>query len=980
MENWTDAQALRYMASFADLRPAFGADPEAGRRDFREAGAAEGRTITFDPLSYIASYSDLISAFGADAAKGAWHYINYGSQEGRAVSFDPLAYIASYPDLIRAYGTDAAAGARHYIQVGMQEGRAVSFDPLAYIASYPDLIRAYGTDAAAGARHYIQAGLQEGRAITFDSVAYLLSYPDLSAAGLNSDAALRHWVASGYAEGRSATGAFGNEQTNYAFSNDTQISGMINVAGDKDWYQLDLVAGNNVTIDVSGITGGLVSLRNANGQEVASGSKLNFNAPVTGTFYVTVSAALGATGSYTLGSKPYHEVTGTSAEDTLTGTNGADVLRGLDEGDTLEGGGGNDVLEGGAGADTLDGGMGDDILYGNNAGNIGVDTSTDNLRDQDGGDDKLYGQDGDDDLVVDRAGNNISASNVLLDGGAGNDYISFYSRKFIDTVTIISGSGNDTITSEGALQSNIDAGEGNDKVTVDMTGGNHKITLGTGADVLTLMRFSGVGSLSNPKLVTDFLTGTDRLIIDGYLLDILQGWNRVTNPFSSGYLKIVQNGAETDLLLDRDGSIGNGFGFTKVMTFLNTSASSFTANDFGYAPDGSLARALTIAGTFADDTLYGNNGADTLRGLDGTDFLEGRGGNDVLEGGRGSDQLNGGLGDDILYGNNAGNIGFDDYFFDVLVDDLGGNDQLFGQDGDDELVVLRNEKSIPASNVLLDGGTGNDRIEFTSFRYIESGRAFIDTVTIVGGFGNDSIASSGAFQSNIDAGDGDDRVTIGMTGGNHRITLGTGVDILKIEGHFGAFTKLTDFRVGTDKLLMGNLLEYSLQGWDKSTNPFAGGYLKLVQNGVDTDLMIDRDGSVGNTYSFAKLLTFEKTVAANFTAADLGYAPGAASASSFRPSIFSMEGAQAEAANVDLMIGSTAPFGDFSQDTMMFNIDTTAVPARDAMAIALEKSPNFDWQGGADAVGLTETTMVHFDNAHSLLSLAHSRSSFEAVI
>lgn len=70
-----------------------------------------------------------------------------------------------------------------------------------------------------------------------------------------------------------------------------------------------------------------------------------------------------------------------------------------------------------------------------------------------------------------------------------------------------------------------------------------------------------------------------------------------------------------------------------------------------------------------------------IRGLAGSDTLVGRGGNDVLEGGEGYDRLNGGLGNDILYGIAVANTGYD--WSDGLTDDQGGNDQLFGQEGDD---------------------------------------------------------------------------------------------------------------------------------------------------------------------------------------------------------------------------------------------------------------------------------------------------------
>jgi Ca2+-binding RTX toxin-like protein len=1394
VDNWTDAQALSYIASYADLRAAFGADPEAGRRHFKEAGAAEGRTITFDPLAYIASYGDLIDAFGADAAKGAWHYIGYGVNEGRTVSFDPLSYIASYGDLIDAFGADAAKGAWHYIGYGVNEGRSVSFDPLSYIASYGDLIDAFGGDAAKGAWHYIGYGVNEGRTVSFDplsyiasygdlidafgadaakgawhyigygvnegrsvsfdplsyiasygdlidafggdaakgawhyigygvnegravefdplafiaanpalisrfgfdadaaaryyvetgsksslptqfdSVAYLLSYPDLTAAGLNSGAALRHWIESGYAAGRSATGAFGNEQASHILNKGAQVTGVIDSLDDKDWYQLDLVAenaGNYVTIELSGIVG-FLSLRNASGQEVASGSQINFTAQASGTFYVIVSSAQSGPTRYTLSAAQFSQPVGTSANDTLVGANGADILRGLGGNDTLEGRDGNDLLEGGGGIDALNGGLGNDILYGNNAGNIGLDSGNDRLIDDQGGNDQLYGQDGDDyisvqrdnddgnallldggagndnimfsprgsgmnnvvtifggqghdvittegfakfvidagdgddevrfntsdnvqritlgagadrltmslflftigdglfagldnptvitdfavgsdtlviepsllsslllnwdpatnpfgtghlklkqngadtDLMIDRDGfassdysftklltfanttatsftkddlgyapngiatpglaitgtaardrltgtdgadiilglggndtlnggggddllegglgidqlngglgndilygnnaGNIGFDNsrdvlndyeggndqlygqdgndsltvwrsdgdtpvntVLIDGGAGDDSIDFYStRPFIDTVIIVGGSGDDKITSAGERQSNIDAGDGNDKVAIDMTGGNQTVTLGAGADVLTLRRFFGVVTIDRPKLVTDFVTGTDRLDMDGYLLDKLQGWDRVTNPFDSGHLKLMQSGADTDLILDRDGAVGSDYTFAKLMTFANTTASNFTSDDIGYAPDGSAPVGRTIVGASAGDTLTGTNGADVLQGLGGDDTIDGRGGNDALEGGMGSDDLDGGLGDDILYGNNAGNIGFDNSY-DILHDDVGGDDQLYGQDGNDSLSVSRNDINIPASNILLDGGAGNDNIDFYS------SPRFVDTVNIIGGAGNDAIFSSGALQANINAGEGNDEVTINVAGSNQTIALGEGVDLLTFNFPFIGFAignqiQVTDFVIGTDVLSMDTYLANTLQGWDRSTNPFATDYLKLIQNGLDADLMIDRDGLAGNSYSYAKLITFQNTVAANFTAADLGYAPVVASASSSLQSAINVESAGPVQWMADLMFNPASPFGDFGRDAIRFKIETAKVDLRDEISITLEKAPSFDWQTSVNAVDSPEIAIAHFEEVNRALWFAHSKFSFETVL
>ncbi len=203
---WSDAQALAYIASYADLRAVLGADPEAGRRHYAAAGEREGRSIRFDALGYTASYGDLRSAFGIDAEAAARHYILSGAREGRTASFDALSYIASYADLRAVYGTDTDGAIRHYIKWGANEGRSTSFDALAYLASYADLRAAFGGDTAAATRHFIKEGAAEGRAITFDPWSYLASNADLRAAyGTDTRAVTQHYLTWGATEGRTVT-------------------------------------------------------------------------------------------------------------------------------------------------------------------------------------------------------------------------------------------------------------------------------------------------------------------------------------------------------------------------------------------------------------------------------------------------------------------------------------------------------------------------------------------------------------------------------------------------------------------------------------------------------------------------------------------------------------------------------------------------------------------------------------------------------
>ncbi|MFO1048518.1 MAG: hypothetical protein U1E52_11550 [Geminicoccaceae bacterium] len=180
-----------------------------------DLSAAPPPTVTlpsgFDGLQYIASYADLAAAFGANRTAGEQHYLAFGHSEGRTVDgFSETQYLQNYADLRAAFGTNVQLATQHYIQHGMGEGRsddaasAAQINGLQYIASHDDLIQAFGANATAGQQHYVNFGQGEGRALdTFDETQYLANYADLRAAfGTNTEAATQHFIQHGFAEGR----------------------------------------------------------------------------------------------------------------------------------------------------------------------------------------------------------------------------------------------------------------------------------------------------------------------------------------------------------------------------------------------------------------------------------------------------------------------------------------------------------------------------------------------------------------------------------------------------------------------------------------------------------------------------------------------------------------------------------------------------------------------------------------------------------
>ncbi|MFN3669789.1 MAG: beta strand repeat-containing protein [Brevundimonas sp.] len=542
------------------------------------------------------------------------------------------------------------------------------------------------------------------------------------------------------------------------------------------------------------------------------------------------------------------------------------------------------------------------------------DAANNEFVDAMGGDDRFLGGAGDDTLSVTRSGE-VEASAVILNGGLGNDVLSFNgSGRYVDVVTFEGGDGDDVVTTAGALSSVISAGAGADTVTVDTLGGSWAIKLGSGSDRVILASTNEAFAGSNDNVVRDFAVGAggDVLDLSAWLAGgALSNYTQGDNPFLSGHMRLIQSGTDTLVQVDQD---GGGNSFVTLVTLQKTAPLNFTAFNFnGFAPlPGSIeggAGADVLTGTEGIDLVNGNNGDDALTGLAGNDVLNGGSGNDILDGGAGDDVLNGGSGgqgDTATYasasagvnvnlaivGNQQNTVGsgFDslsgiehlvgsaftdnlrgDLNANRLTDTLGGDDFLRGEGGNDVILISRSGGGA-ATTVRLNGGDGVDSLTFNG-----NGR-YSDTATLEGGIGNDVITASGAATVVIDAGAGADTVIYDTLGGAFRITLGEGSDTVRLASTGGQFRAssdnlVRDFATGVGGdvvdlsawLAGGALTNYS------GDNPFADGHMRLVQNGTKTLLQVDQDGG-GNGYQ--TMLTFTNTTAASFTAANFnGFDP-----------------------------------------------------------------------------------------------------------
>lgn len=157
----------------------------------------------------------------------------------------------------------------------------------------------------------------------------------------------------------------------------------------------------------------------------------------------------------------------------------------------------------------------------------------------------------------------------------------------------------------------------------------------------------------------------------------------------------------------------------------------------------------SLTGGSSDDLIYGNQGLDLLNGGSGNDTLYGGQNDGPADSGgilrQGADTIDGGGGNDLIYGNHGG---------DSLLGG-GGDDTIYGGQ-DDDIIVETGD----FGDSLFFGNLGND--------YFTSTRSNPSNMTVVGGAGADTLASSPTlFPHTVNFADFNpeegDRIDVGFT-------------------------------------------------------------------------------------------------------------------------------------------------------------------------------------------------------------------------
>ncbi len=574
---------------------------------------------------------------------------------------------------------------------------------------------------------------------------------------------------------------------------------------------------------------------------------------------------------------------------TIEGGSGNDSIFN-DRGDKslIDGGAGDDSINNKATSATILGGEGNDSIYNGDYGNqLVLDGGAGNDRIKNtGSDNSISGGEGND--YIDNSDNRDNR-NVTINAGTGNDTINNDSDNILFQYKI--GDGNDLITgfkANSTLQisnGTYTSQKSGDDVIVTVDKG--KITL-AGAASLSKINITAPLSIDNSANNT-IITGTegyDTIKNSGQNVTIqaLGGNDSVKNY---GYIATIIGGLGNDsienfsskiniLAQDGNDSIYNG-------------GSNNTVN--GGAGDDSINNT-----TNSDSTIYGGDGNDYIKNLGSKAKIVGDGGDDTIDNHVYNATLSGGAGNDkisllpgakenlIIYNAGDGNdtiSGLDatstlSIAGDAYTSEKSGNDIVVTVG--EEKITLSGAANLSKVNIV---GTKDERLNITNYtsNTVITGSSYDDTisnygqnvtiqalggndtiknfqanyVSINGGAGNDSISDKSWF-STINGGDGKDTIVRYNSGKTSSIDAGSGDDIVSLEGNDGSIT--VKGSTGNDTIFAGRnssqlLYQYNLgdgfdliQGFRADSTLDMGSAVYASQKSGDDIIINVEDGAI----------------------------------------------------------------------------------------------------------------------------------------
>lgn len=526
---------------------------------------------------------------------------------------------------------------------------------------------------------------------------------------------------------------------------------------------------------------------------------------------------------YIKGMNNVDHIFGGQGNDYLNGGSGADLILGSMGNDQLVGGGSNDVLYGGLSQDTFSGGQGDDKLYGG---------YSDDLLMGDTGNDKLYGGVHDDtywfsagfglDIVFDDSG----SDDLQFDANILFTDLSFIKED--NNARIVFSYGVDEIVIENQFDTNAD----NAIETLTFYDGSSYTSYNLSEIEFTLAPVAYNDSFDaheDQQLTGNLLADNGRSVDydpEGDALSVDAG---IFTTSQGGTIEILSDGS---------------FTYTPETGFYGEDAYEYILTDeYGAQDDATVTfdvEPITpLHGTTGDDTVTGHTifdyDADSTGVIifrDHVDYLR------VVD-------TNGVYGDDKVY-NDVESIVFDDVTLDLtsMTFELNGagwgvTDTVYGTTSNDVLygTVAQDHLRGENGNDTLYGEYGDD--------YLQGGSG---NDYVYGGAGNDTVHGNNGNDT-LYGGDGDD-----VLNGYQMSDLiygGDGADIFTFRNGytFDAVDTIADFDISE-----GDAIDISdvLFGYDPLTEAIED-FVQITDNGTDTTIAVDADGSGDNFVAIATL-------------------------------------------------------------------------------------------------------------------------------